>query len=303
MKRPNHPKLYARQKTLLALLQKFGGELGSINLQKYLFLFTEICQRNKSYEFVPYRFGCISFQSYADRRKLIEFGILADSEQWSLLPTDADYLGMLSRADQKKMELFFERFETLKGDGLVKEIYRRFPYFAIRSEIAKDLMDADELQAIEEARPDQSGPAFFTIGYEGQSFENYLNRLIRNDVRVLCDVRKNPLSRKYGFSKKTLADTLNKLGIEYVHLPDLGIVSDKRRELNSQSDYNSLFKEYEATTLKQNGAALDELADIFAQKRRVAITCFEAEHCMCHRGRVANAISSRPDWDCPIVHI
>ena len=303
MKQSNHPTLYARQKILLALLQTFGGELGSINLQKYLFLFTETCQSEKSYEFVPYRFGCFSFQSYADRRKLIEFGILADSEQWSLLPTDVDYLAMLNRTDQKKMALFFKRFKSLKGDNLVKEIYRRFPYFAIRSEIAIGLMDAEELQAIEKARPDQSEPAFFTIGYEGRSFENYLNRLIRNDVRVLCDVRKNPLSRKYGFSKKTLSETLNKLGIGYVHLPDLGIISDKRRELNSQSDYNRLFKEYEATTLKQNGAALDELADIFAQKGRVAITCFEAEHCMCHRGRVANAISSRPGWDCPIVHI
>ena len=303
MNRPNHPALYARQKILLALLQKFGGELGSINLQKYLFLFTVTCQQDKSYEFVPYRFGCFSFQSYADRRKLIEFGILADSEQWNLLPTEVDYLSMLSSADQKKMGLFFERFSSLKGDGLIREIYRRFPYFATRSEIAENLMDADELRAIEEARPNQTGSAFFTIGYEGQSFENYLNRLIKNDVRVLCDVRKNPLSRKYGFSKKTLSDTLNKLSIEYVHLPDLGIVSDKRQALNSQSDYDRLFAEYEATTLKQNGAALNELAGIFAQKRRVAITCFEAKHCMCHRGRVANAMSSRPEWDCPIVHI
>ena len=277
--------------------------MGSVNLQKYLFLFTETCQQDKSYDFVPYRFGCFSFQSYADRRKLIEFGILADTEQWKLLPTTVDYLSMLNGADQKKMELFFERFKALKGDDLIREVYRRFPYFAIRSEIAEGLMDDDELEAIYAAQPTNSDAAFFTIGYEGQSFENYLNRLIKNDVRVLCDVRKNPLSRKYGFSKKTLSDTLNKLGIEYVHLPDLGIVSDKRSTLNSQADYDRLFKEYEATTLKQNGKALEELANIFTQKRRVAITCFEAEHCMCHRGRVANALVNRPDWNTAIVHI
>lgn len=303
MTEQKHPALYARQKTMLALLQKFGGELSSVNLQKYLFLFTQICQKDKSYDFVPYRFGCFSFQSYADRRKLIEFGILGDSEQWSILPTDIDYLSMLNKSDKKKMDLFFERFKSLIGDELIKEIYRHYPYFATRSEIAKKLMNTEELKAIEEAKPDQSTPAFFTIGYEGQSFENYLNRLIKNNVRVLCDVRKNPLSRKYGFSKKTLSDTLDKLGIEYIHLPDLGIVSDKRRELKSQSDYDRLFREYDATTLKQNGAALDELAHIFIEKKRVAITCFEAEHCMCHRGRVAEALSKRPEWDCPIVHI
>lgn len=272
-------------------------------MQKYLFLFTETCQEQKSYEFVPYRFGCFSFQSYADRRKLIEFDILADTEQWSLLPSKIDYLSMLNDADKKKIELFFEEFQSLNGDNLVREIYRRFPYFATRSEVAETLMNKRELDAIFEAIPNQTDDAFFTIGYEGNSFENYLNRLIVNNIHVLCDVRKNPLSRKYGFSKKTLSSTLKKLGIEYVHLPELGIVSDKRRELNSQSDYNRLFNEYELTTLKKNERALDRLADMFAEKHRVAITCFEADVCMCHRGRVATAMTKRPGWDCSVSHI
>ncbi|WP_306258214.1 DUF488 family protein [Pararhizobium sp. IMCC21322] len=287
----------------MALLQKFGGSLGGVNMQKYLFLFTETCQQQKSYEFVPYRFGCFSFQSYADRRKLIEFNILADSEQWKLLSTQMDYLSMLDDADKKKMELFFGQFKSINGDDLIREVYRRFPYFATRSEVAESLMSEEELKVINEANPTQSEDAFFTIGYEGKSFENYLNRLIKNNVRVLCDVRKNPLSRKYGFSKKTLSSTLEKLDIEYVHIPDLGIVSDKRRELNSQADYNRLFNEYESTTLKQNERALDQLAGIFTEKHRVAITCFEAEHCMCHRGRVANAMMKRPRWNCSISHI
>jgi len=92
----SHPKLYSRQKTLLALLQKFGGKLSSIDLQKYLFLFTETCEKDRSYEFVPYRFGCFSFQSYADRRKFVEFGILDEGDKWSLLSADVDYVSMLS---------------------------------------------------------------------------------------------------------------------------------------------------------------------------------------------------------------
>ena len=69
---------------------------------------------------------------------------------------------------------------------------------------------------------------------------------------MLCDVRKNPLSRKYGFSKSTLSETLNKLGIEYTHLGALGIASEKRQYLNAQSDYDRLFDEYENTILAQN---------------------------------------------------
>lgn len=299
----HHPKLYSRQKTLLALLQKFGGKLSSIDLQKHLFLFTETCQKDKSYEFVPYRFGCFSFQSYADRRKFVEFGILDEGDKWSLLSTDVDYVSMLSESDQKKLDLFHKHFRSLRGNKLVHEIYRRFPYFAIHSEIAGDLMSKEELKEIEAKKPSQTEKAFFTIGYEGKTFENYLNRLIKNNVQVLCDVRKNPLSRKYGFSKRTLSETLEKLDIEYIHVPELGIVSDKRQQLNSQADYDRLFKEYEATTLKKNGEAVNQLMGIIGRKQRIAITCFEAEHCMCHRGRVAKAISKHPDCDFPIFHI
>lgn len=303
MNRLSHPKLYSRQKTLLALLQKFGGKLSSIDLQKYLFLFTETCEKNKSYEFVPYRFGCFSFQSYADRRKFVEFGILDEGDKWSLLPSEVDYVSTLSESDQKKLDLFHRRFKSLSGNDLVYEIYRRFPYFAIRSEIAADLMSQKELEEIESKRPSQTEKAFFTIGYEGQTFENYLNRLIKNNVQVLCDVRKNPLSRKYGFSKRTLSETLEKLDIEYIHFPELGIISDRRQQLNSQADYNRLFREYEATTLKENGEAVNQLMDIIGGKQRIAITCFEAEHCMCHRGQVAKAVGKHPDCDFPILHI
>jgi len=67
--------IFKRQKILLALLEYFGGSLHSTDLQKYLFLFTRL-QEEKSYHFVPYKFGCFSFQAYDDRRKLISKGIL-----------------------------------------------------------------------------------------------------------------------------------------------------------------------------------------------------------------------------------
>lgn len=303
MKQLNHPKLYSRQKLLLAIIQKFGRTVASIDLQKYLFLFTNICQKKPSYEFVPYRFGCFSFQSYTDRRKLVDFGILESDEKWALTEHQADYVDMLDVGEQKKLNLFFEKYEGLHGNKLVQEVYRHFPYYATRSEIAADLMSESELEKIDAVRPRQVEKSFFTIGYEGQSFENYLNRLIENNIQLLCDVRKNPLSRKYGFSKRTLSDTLEKLDIQYIHMPALGIVSDKRQELNSQADYDRLFNEYERSTLKDNSDAIDTLIEFVEQKRRVAITCFEATHCMCHRGRVAKAVAKHAKCDFPIQHI
>jgi uncharacterized protein (DUF488 family) len=100
-----------------------------------------------------------------------------------------------------------------------------------------------------------------------------------------------------------LSETLEKIGIDYVHIPELGIVSEKRQSLNSQADYNLLFANYEASTLKENQVALQRLYNLCQVHRRVAITCFEADHCMCHRSRVADAIAHMPGWTYDVLHI
>jgi hypothetical protein len=293
------PIINYRQKTLIGMLNAFGGRLPSIDFQKYLFLYTQEFQEEPSFEFVPYKFGSFSFQSYADKRRLVEIGALHESEDWRLeknsFSRDLFY--------EKEFDRFHLKYSCLKGDALVQDLYRRYPYYAINSEIASRLMSARELSAITAARPNDNSICFFTIGYEGSSFEGYLNRLIRNNVKTLVDIRRNALSRKYGFSKKTLSETLKKLGIEYVHIPELGIASDKRQELNTQADYNRLFDSYEMEELKQNKTALQQLLDIFLDRKRLAVTCFEAQSCMCHRGRVAKALSELPDWQYNISHI
>lgn len=70
------PTLNYRQKALINLLKAFGGRVSGVDFQKYLFLYTQEYERKPSFEFVPYRFGCFSFQSYADKRRLIEVGML-----------------------------------------------------------------------------------------------------------------------------------------------------------------------------------------------------------------------------------
>ena len=294
--------LYYRQKILLSLLEVFGGRLKKTDLQKYLFLFTQEYQRDKSYEFVPYKFGCFSFQSVADLKKLTDIGIIKAGEDWEFADRNG-YLAQIATEDREKLFSFRDKYKSIKGNHLVRHVYGRHPYYAINSEIAKELMDKKELKIIEQEKPSQTDYAFFTIGYEGKSFENYLNRLIKNNVPLLCDVRKNAFSHKYGFSKKILSKTLERIGIDYMHMPNLGIVSEKRRSLNSQADYDRIFHDYEVCTLKENKVALDKLYNFFQKYRRVAITCFEADPNMCHRNLVAKAISRRSDWEYRISHI
>lgn len=289
-----------RHKTLIRLLSAFGGHLSNTDFQKYLFLFTQEYEQEPSFEFVPYRFGGFSFQSYADKHRLIEVGALVDQDNWQL---QDEFLLKNGLTDKDAFSRCYDKYSDLKGTRLIQDVYRRYPYYAINSEIAAKHMNKQELNAIADARPTEHSPCFFTIGYEGSSFEGYLNRLIKNNVKTLVDVRRNPLSRKYGFSKKTLSDTAKNLGIGYVHIPELGISSEQRQELNTQADYNRLFDSYEKQELKRNANALKGLFDLAVKDKRIAITCFEAHVCMCHRGRIAKAISTLPGWRYDIKHI
>lgn len=144
---------------------------------------------------------------------------------------------------------------AVRGNELVALTYKRYPYTATRSEIAERVLagDAAALERISSARPGADGPRVQTIGYEGHTLESYLNVLLQAGVSLLCDVRRNPISRKYGFSKKALSKGCEGVGLGYEHVPELGIDSSQRRNLNTQSDYDALFAEYERDALPPNG--------------------------------------------------
>ena len=294
--------MFYRQKILMALLETFGGHLSSRDLQKYLFLFTTLCEKDKSYYFVPYKYGCFSFQSYMDKNKLIQHGHLKDDKDWIINDARKKYSNKLKSGEFKKLALFKDRYKKLTGNKLIYHIYKNYPYYAINSVIAKDILNNEELKEVNAEKIKVNSSILATIGYEGISFESYLNKLIKNDIRLLVDVRRNPISRKYGFSKMTLSTVLNSLNIEYIHMPSLGIDPEQRRLLKTLADYKNLFKKYKKDTLSKNNGAVDDLYKLFNKYKRIAITCFEHDHNMCHRGTLANYISDSFD-DVAIEHI
>jgi len=143
----------------------------------------------------------------------------------------------------------------------------------------------------------------FTIGYEGISLEAYLNKLIKNNVQVLVDVRRNPLSMKYGFSKNSLKKFCENLGIQYMHFPEVGIDSNQRQELNTQKDYDELFEHYKLNNLKNTKQTQATILDVLKSNKRIALTCFEANICQCHRKSLAEAIVALPDFNYELKHI
>lgn len=284
--------LFERQKCLLALVDALGGEIGNLDFQKLLFLYCREVEPTTIYEFVPYRFGGFSFTSYADKRRLMKQGLLAEGERcWRLTPK-GQAAATIAPLTRLRMDQFAKRHAGLRGDPLVAETYRRHPYHAIRSEMADRVLAGDHaaLLAIAAARPAATRPGLCTIGYERRTLESYLNRLIQNGVTLLCDVRRNPLSRKYGFSKGTLSKACEGVGIRYEHLPELGIASEERGDLCTQADYDALFKRYERETLPRQTEVLAEIRRWVEAGERVALTCFEAQPHQCHRHCVADAL-------------
>jgi len=294
--------MYYRRKILLALLETFNNKLDKISLQKLLLLIAKY-QQKPDYFFVPYKFGCYSFQANADLTTMIKYNqVQSENNCW--IKTDSEsYISSLKEKDRQAIRTVKLLYGNKSADELIKITYLKYPYYAVNSTIAKDRLSDSEYKLVLDSRPTSSKTILFTIGYEGVSLEEYLNKLIINDINVLCDVRKNPVSMKYGFSKSQLQKACTGLGIEYIHIPDLGIDSDKRQELNTQLDYNNLFADYRKSTLIETVDKQEVLLNLLIERKRIALTCFEANICQCHRKHLADAIVNLPGFKYELRHI
>ena len=128
----------------------------------------------------------------------------------------------------------------------------------------------------------------YTVGYEGLDIDSFLSLLAENDIETVVDVREMPLSRKPGFSKKSLASVLNLSGREYVHMVDLGcpkLVRDRYREDGNWKRYTEGFMKH----LKAQDDAIAELSALAATSN-CALLCYEADSNFCHRSMVASAV-------------
>jgi uncharacterized protein (DUF488 family) len=294
--------VYYRRKIILALLQSWGNRIEKIALQKLLFLFSEK-QTEPAYEFVPYHYGCYSFSANADLNAMKRQS-LVDEDRNSYTRLDKrNLVPSLTTVDRQILIQLKIEFGRMKSDALMKHVYQNHKYYAINSARARELLSVADYRSVRNSAPWSNKDALFTIGYEGISLEAYLNKLINNDVKVLCDVRRNPLSMKFGFSKEGLKRYCEALGIIYFHLPTLGIPSGLREDLTNQSDYDNLFSKYKQEILPNAEGDQQTIVDLLHKHSRVALTCFEAEICRCHRRPLADWILNRVAGPYELLHI
>jgi uncharacterized protein (DUF488 family) len=141
----------------------------------------------------------------------------------------------------------------------------------------------------------------FTIGYEGRTIDEFIDRLKQFHISRLIDVREIPLSRKKGFSKSALRERLQNENIEYVHIKALGTPSSIRNKLKSDWNYDNFFKAY-AKHLSHNLESAQEAYEYIYDGNN-CIMCFELTPEKCHRIAIANKMKELGGNKIKISHI
>jgi uncharacterized protein (DUF488 family) len=138
---------------------------------------------------------------------------------------------------------------------------------------------------------------FYTIGYSKKTIDQFIKLLKSNNIHILIDVRNNVFSYKPEFDnrgeKKRLQTTLEQNNIQYWHMPELGVPSDKRKNLNEKKPetYTELWKWYDENVISNY---LDNLlSQLSIVNQPVAFMCTEVEPHLCHRHRIARALEGR----------
>ena len=131
-----------------------------------------------------------------------------------------------------------------------------------------------------------------TIGYERSTLPDFIATLQLANIDTLVDVRERAQSRRPGFSKKALDEALQKAGIGYVHLPQLGDPKDGREA--ARAGKMLLFQEIYTTVINGQKAqeALEYLEDL-AKNKTICLMCFERDQKHCHRKIVAEILEDR----------
>lgn len=289
--------LNRRQKLLLALLVNAPCNPTKIQFMKWLFLLhkeTGISQKESFYNFVPYKYGPFSFTAYHEIDKLHRRGLLSSGEELieCVAVARAHWAASgLSGCALTQVRVTLSRYGRMSQGKLIDYVYEHYPWYASRSELRQS-------KWVEAAT--RAPSAIYTFGYQGVCVDGFLLKLLRLGIETVIDVRGNAVSRKYGFSKRTLNRLTKNVGIEYHHFPQLGVAPILRRKLERDADYQELWKIYHVDVLEKQLKARCELRRLLTGNASVLI-CYEANPKHCHRSRLAEVLSQ--DTGLRIQHI
>ncbi len=290
-----------RQKIILSIINHYDNDVSKIFFVKLAFLVgQESITKNDSsyYDFVPYKFGPFSFSLYKEISALENNGYVNCTEK-SIRTNSAlsrEIKDKISELDWKlidSIDRVLEKYGKMNQGNLIQYVYHKFPWYAISSDLKNQLPKKLPVRPV-------AKNAIYTIGYEGLSVDKFFNLLMQYGIQAIIDVRANPISRKYGFAKKSLSEISNKLGLTYYHFPKLGIDGSSRRNLSDYHSYQELLKQYETFMLPKQRPEIKKLIHLLKECPSILL-CYERDVNCCHRGRLATKASENSGLQ--VIHI
>jgi uncharacterized protein (DUF488 family) len=134
----------------------------------------------------------------------------------------------------------------------------------------------------------------YVIGHSTRPIERFLRILQAHSVTTLVDIRTVPKSRHNPqFSADAVKDSLEKAGMKYVHLKELGGLRRPTKDSENTGWRNLNFRgfaDYMGTEEFEVG--LNRLIAL-GKSENVAIMCAEGKPFRCHRSLVADALTVR----------
>jgi uncharacterized protein (DUF488 family) len=137
-------------------------------------------------------------------------------------------------------------------------------------------------------------PLMLTAGHSTRAIDDFIHLLQAHDVTRVGDVRTIPRSRHNPqFNSESLAESLERAGIGYVHLPRLGGLRHTTRLSPNTGWRNASFRGFaDYMQTREFEKALEELIPL-AKRDRIALMCAEAVPWRCHRSLIADALFVR----------
>lgn len=277
--------MLTRQKCLLYMIERAGRPVGRLELTKWAFLLAREMPSGGGtsfYDFVPYLYGPFSFTMFREAGGLVRDGYLCETREkkaWERVADVEADTGDLSREIRSDAARVVERFSGRRSKELVEYVYAEFPWYTVNSRIQR-LADRRDAK-----------PAAYTVGYERWSVDRLLDEVMLAGIIRIIDVRSNPVARRYGFHKSTLGRVAGRVGVEYIHVPEVGIPSRLRRGLHGAQDYDELFDHYMNVLLPLQAEAVNRVSCLLTEKASVLL-CMEADPALCHRTRLAETVSA-----------
>jgi hypothetical protein len=274
-----------RQKLVIQVLRTMGGSAGRLQLTKLLFLLGQEGQSRGGsafYSFLPYRYGPYSFTLVHEIEGLVNNGYVEERrETWTLTTLGLRTPLKLNDNISWDANAIVRYYGALRHEDLIESVYGRYPWYTA---MAEDVSRRN-------AAPPAAQVAIHTMGYEGLHVDEFLDLLLRTGIARVIDVRRNPLSRKYGYHSRTLERLAGLVGIDYLHLPELGIASERRKQLEGGDDYDELFYWYRGQLEHSLSAPVRRAVDSVTEAPSVLI-CQEADPRFCHRAVLAECLSA-----------